>query len=455
MILKSKTGKHCGLFFAAILVVYVMFSMIDYFALHVLGHPSQILTIGCALSLIFIFGWLCRNFLDSNTALVLIACLLLHLLFYVLDIAEASPIPPIDSDTATYIESARDVYLGTHEGWYINYYSTWVGKFVYTFWGESVKFVRFLNVVFFSIGHFFFALTLQVLGLKNRQLVLSLFLVGIMPNMLFYCSEFNIESMFQMMMAIAFYFFVCWINDHRDKNLVFSLLFTGLGVLLHNGALALMSVEIIYFVCNKTKVGNRSIITPKNLRNFGVMMLFVVIAVVVFPGTVLYKFGGSIPDVTEIFRRLDLREVGNTTYHMPIGTAAGNTIADFLIGCFLRPIYFWLSPMIWDIHSNGALMIFASDSLWYLTLCMLFLHYYKFIKKEDKALAIALVLIVVLSGLIFGWGVSNAGTAMRHRNKFIFINGVALALINKCRSQIKIKRNFHASTVPALQPGRS
>ena len=80
-------------------------------------------------------------------------------------------------------------------------------------------------------------------------------------------------------------------------------------------------------------------------------------------------------------------------------------------------IYFVLSPFPWDVknlrHLPGLF-----DSLLYVFLTFLIFRNWKNI-KNDRALKTILI-ILLFYFFIFGLGVGNFGTAIRHRVKFVF-----------------------------------
>jgi len=49
---------------------------------------------------------------------------------------------------------------------------------------------------------------------------------------------------------------------------------------------------------------------------------------------------------------------------------------------------------------------------------------------KNKNTIIVVLLIVIIGLVVFAWGVSNAGTALRHRDKFIGLFILLLALVS-------------------------
>ncbi len=100
-----------------------------------------------------------------------------------------------------------------------------------------------------------------------------------------------------------------------------------------------------------------------------------------------------------------------------------NSPTEILYKTPVRALYFLFSPFPWDIKKKVHL-VGMIDGLFYMALVFLIFRNLKVIWK-DPALRIIL-LILFCYFLIFGIGVSNFGTGLRHRSKF-FIELVILA----------------------------
>jgi hypothetical protein len=94
-----------------------------------------------------------------------------------------------------------------------------------------------------------------------------------------------------------------------------------------------------------------------------------------------------------------------------------NSNIEYLYKAPTRMVYFILSPFPWDIKSLKHI-VGLFDSLFYFFLTFLIFRNLKNIKNDQ---ALITILIILLSYLfVFGLGVGNFGTAIRHRVKFAF-----------------------------------
>lgn len=100
---------------------------------------------------------------------------------------------------------------------------------------------------------------------------------------------------------------------------------------------------------------------------------------------------------------------------------SGNEIIDLVINTPIRIIYYLFSPMPWNWRGIKDIIAFFFSSLYYFFGIILAVRSIKKYNFPNKNLVVALLLVMFFSYIIFSWGVKNAGTAMRHRDKFVTI----------------------------------
>ena len=106
----------------------------------------------------------------------------------------------------------------------------------------------------------------------------------------------------------------------------------------------------------------------------------------------------------------------------------------------IRAFYFLTAPLPIDWRNFTDMFTFFSDSVLYLGTIIYFIMNRRNL-KDKKVLITGLVLALISVSLIFGIGVYNAGTAMRHRQKIVPIFLILLALIMDSRRS-STKRNI-------------
>ena len=125
------------------------------------------------------------------------------------------------------------------------------------------------------------------------------------------------------------------------------------------------------------------------------------------------------------------------------GLSISNPILDFIVNTPIRVAYFGLSPMPWNWRGIGDILAFGFSSLYYLIGFYYVYKAYKHKKEKDNKwnLMMACFIIILLGYVVFSWGVSNAGTAMRHRDKFLPIYIVMLSTGIECSNNVlKIRK---------------
>ena len=137
----------------------------------------------------------------------------------------------------------------------------------------------------------------------------------------------------------------------------------------------------------------------------------------------------TIPKLGNIHEILDFSRIFHMTSHTIRGDASYpewfiiKEPVELIYKSPLRALYFLVSPLPWDVkkvyHLFGML-----DGLFYLYLLVLIFINRKKIISDPGLRNIAIILFSLF--ILFGWGVGNFGTGLRHRAKF-FVSILLLA----------------------------
>ena len=136
----------------------------------------------------------------------------------------------------------------------------------------------------------------------------------------------------------------------------------------------------------------------------------------------------SLPKLGTIDDVLDLERISVKTSNSTRGDAAFpdwlviKTPLELIVKAPIRAIYFLFSPFPWDITKKNHL-IGMFDGLLYLGIMFLIIKNLQTI-LSDPALKIIFIILICYF-FVFGLGVGNFGTGLRHRAKFI----IALILL--------------------------
>lgn len=106
-----------------------------------------------------------------------------------------------------------------------------------------------------------------------------------------------------------------------------------------------------------------------------------------------------------------------------------HSLGEIILQTPLRVLYFLLAPFPWMISTPSDLFG-AVDAFLYLLLGIGILRTLWLVKKQNRAVVWLLTLVLIVTIIVFSWGTSNYGTAIRHRQKvswlLITIAGVTL-----------------------------
>lgn len=96
------------------------------------------------------------------------------------------------------------------------------------------------------------------------------------------------------------------------------------------------------------------------------------------------------------------------------------SIVDLFIQTPLRVIYFLYTPFPWMV-SNMSDVAGLLDALLYSVFTIYGIKGVRSLAKRDKVIAAAIVMVAFIFLVIFAWGTSNYGTALRHRQKLVWL----------------------------------
>lgn len=260
------------------------------------------------------------------------------------------------------------------------------------------------------------------LPIENVRYLQILTVVALLPNSVIMSAIFLRESIIAFLIAVSAYFFVRWFSGGSTLNMLAVLTAVLAASTFHAGVVAVgagyMVVAVLY---------------RRGARRFGFgwhSLPYLAIAVVVIQLVVARYPDVFLGQFEDFNNEEDLltstnRRMGGSQY---LTNLTVNSYADMLRVGPLRALYFLGSPMPWDARGVVDIFIFLTDSLFYLGVPLLLLMVRKRLSRNERMLGYALLIAIFLASLVFGAGVSNAGTAVRHRFKLISLFMALLAI---------------------------
>ena len=349
-------------------------------------------------------GWLFWK-MDRPAAVILTLAYLVRLFVLYADISHLVPNPFTGLDTEDF-HTATLAFITGDGPIKTNY--TYVLAIFYRIFGDYGRFMaQFFNVLlsFGTVALLYGALrTLKVTG---SRLLVAVSVVSFMPAIICLSGVLLREAWIQFFLMLSVYFFVRWYLKGGVRNEAVCLMAVVAAMLMHEGCIVALAVFMLGFlVCRtwKTEGVRLYVITV------AVAVVFI-IPLILLPGMFLIKYTHAASS-------------GNTLDVVPV--VAGSTYLLWMqklgIGLRLllspvRMFYLLFSPLPFDWRGLSDVAVFCVDSLVYIVLVVMM--FCPPLLGKTMQLKRLLGYVVLLLTFVFAFGTSNAGTAVRHRAKFL------------------------------------
>lgn len=379
-----------------------------------------------ALISIFCFKWLIKQ-KKQEMLLVSIGYVIRILLLYI-DIYGRSYItlPSSGADSENFWFMALQLYRNVEKDTLVLTKYPYFIEFMMRFFGENRVLVQYMNILFWFFTVVVLYKIMQLLEITGNVRLLCVVIISFFSGNILFSSILLRESLIILLNTISAYYVVCWYQKKNIWDVIKSVMAVLFSAVLHSGAIGIVMAVIIFVAVYDVKRSRLG------LSKKTVVILSTGFFAVIFAYLSPFKslFLEYIPRISSIYEIQDkFFAAGGADYlrGMPYTTNlfvfAGYTI--------IRIIYFFVSPMPWECRGLSDLIAFGMDGLFHLT--VLVVGIYNIIRnKKYSPLVIFCLFCLLCSGGVFAWGVSNAGTAMRHRNKLI---GLEVVLLLCCLKQ--------------------
>lgn len=345
-------------------------------------------------------------------------------------------LPNSGADTESFYQQAiffseNSNYLFSHNG---EVYSKIIGtlfSFVgpYRIVGQYVNVLVGLSVVLMLYKIF------KMLEINEKTSKRVLLIAAIFPNSLIMSAIFLREIFPTFFVTISAYYLVRWIKNPKFVYMILSFALLGIASIFHSGLMGLSLGYIFAYLFYK-KETNRLAFSYKTIASFIVITSVFSLIFTVFEDIVFQKFQ-SITSIEDIYQKASKPGEGGSAYLQNISIS--NPIQLLFFGP-IRSLYFISSPLPMNWRGFMDVFTFFTDAILYTGVVSYFL------KNRNKLgysqpLAISFFMVILGAILVFGIGVSNAGTAVRHRQKLISIFLILLAIIIDSKGKSIAKSN--------------
>lgn len=299
-------------------------------------------------------------------------------------------------------------------------FHAWVAAIFYVILGESAFLFGSLSFFFSIVAIYCFWLLYSEIW-KDKASLNTLLVAVLLPSVALYSVIPRYEAFMWSFILIGFLGVYKWSN-HKSLN---NFLLASVGFILAGMFHSPFHLAYAVFI---------GIIAAQQLRKFLVGVqhnkIFVsgfVFAAVFFAIAAWFVFGGlHIPKIgtfesimlaenNENARLIGSSLRGDASY--PEWTAPNSAI-DYLWKPVIRGVYFLFSPFPWDIRSpihligllDAFIFMFLTYKVWRNRVFLL----------NNKGTR-NIIIIIILLAIVYGLGVGNFGTGIRHKTKFIFV----------------------------------
>ena len=340
---------------------------------------------------------------DRPTAIILTAAYLVRLLVFYADIYQLVANPFSGEDTENF-HAAAIAFLSENGPIKTNY--TYVLAAIYRVFGSYGRFAaQFLNVLM-SFGTVLLSCwALRMMEIPRKWRMIAVSVVAFMPVTVCLSGILLRESWIQFFLMFSVCCFIRWYLRGGVWNEVACMGATFAAMLMHAGCVGALAVYMFGFlVCRTWKTdGVRTYVLT-----VCVMVLFL-LPMLVFPELLLAKFVNAADSGLDI-----VPVVAGSTYLLWMQKLG---VGLRLLFSPVRMFYLLFSPLPFDWRGLSDVAVFCIDSLVYIVLVVLMFR--PPLLGGAAQLKRFLGYAVLVLTFVFALGTTNAGTAVRHRAKFL------------------------------------
>lgn len=293
--------------------------------------------------------------------------------------------------------------------------------FIFRFIGVNQLYGQFLMLLCSIVSIHKFYEILNFLNIKFVTKKKVLLIVCLLPNFAILSVIFLREAIVTMFITISLYYFLRWFSDKSLICLILSVLSCFGASAFHSGSAGLIvGYIIVVFLYSSYK--ERFTLSIPNIL-IAALLTFTLGYLFLNYAEVLFSKMASIDDISEI---ASASEYGGSSYAKYVGDSS--SVKNMVIFTVPRIFYFLFSPFPWQWRGLSDIIAFIFSSLFYFAAVQSAVGNLKYMCKKNKDKTIAIIILSMCIVLVFAWGVSNTGTAARHRDKLVVLFATLFAL---------------------------
>lgn len=287
---------------------------------------------------------------------------------------------------------------------------------IYFISGRVSLLAQFVNVLLGVLIVYYVYKIIIELGATKRSAQIGSVITALFPTLCLYSAIILRENFIAFFAIVSVFYFLKWLSSGTVSKSVLAVAFLLLSSALHGAMILIGIVYAIFFIFYKAKIKKWRLVSKQTF--FGIFI--VILGTILFSSFLMNKIPS---DLSLVFSpdymggRVGGAARGGAAYLVGF---TPNSILDIIIQTPVRMVYFLFAPFPWMISSSGQILGLI-DALLYLVLVFYSIRGFKYLKKNNNPAfwAVALMLLIMIA--TFAWGTSNFGTAIRHRQKIVWL----------------------------------
>ncbi len=256
--------------------------------------------------------------------------------------------------------------------------------------------------------------------------------VTLFPQLALHSALFLKEIPVSFCLTVAAYFAIHYVKRNHINHVVGYFVAVAIAASLHSGVLVAMPALIVSMMIVRPRGGRmRSSYYATNLT--AVLILLTILHFANKTSVGMEKFGGSFEAALHNFEQRELRDSAGTAGYPQWMRVRGGISDTWKVP--IRFVALLYSPLLPFMIRSASHMLGALDAGLYLYLCWNIYRNWSGFKQNRAALVLFVVMFALY--LLFSMGVSNFGTAIRHRAKMAPLLLIVSAGLPSLRLQAK------------------
>ena len=291
----------------------------------------------------------------------------------------------------------------------------WFMSIPYSIFGRSILMIQSIGLCF-GIGIVFFGWLIAKKIWNERIAIKVGWVLALFPSLALYSVLPLREVYNSFFLLVAVFGIISWTRTYSFKSIIVTVSgFIGAG--LFHGALLIGG--IVFFIIlglHGFKNFFRSFLNNKiKLSNLVIIVFSLSIIIAYFGSNLKIPYMGTFGSLSmaKLQNNINVRMKGEASYDE---WAKINSPIEMIYKVPVRAVYFLFSPFSWQVKKTSHLFGVLDGFLYLILVYLIFLNR-KAIWK-DPALRIILIILTCYI-IMFSIGVSNFGSAVRHRTKFV------------------------------------